>query len=127
MKKIIVMVLAIMMVLSCMVALTSCDQDPMAKAQKQAQKVIDQRNTDHAGEETFEAELVYNEADDSYDYIIKVMIIKEGNNVDANSIAHGLYQNIWGYFDEFENVEFVVEVYYLGNFYHKYVNDQVVE
>lgn len=129
MKKIVLMILTVATILSCVCLLTSCNQTPLEKAVKQADKVIAEYN-EGQGDKGFNytGELVHQEADDTYDYVITIAYqYKEGEAVDTGTKAHSLWLNIAGYFDEFENVDFVVIFQRDGKLYAKYVNDERVE
>ena len=116
MKKFLRIVALVLALISMLVLCCSCGS-ALDRAVKDADEVIAARNegSGYPGCE-FSAELVYDEDEDSYDYVISVEYGESTQNPD--SIVKGLWQNVDGYFDEFDNLEVVVK-FYIGTKLHK--------
>ena len=116
MKKLLRILALALALISMLVLCCSCGSE-LDRAVKDADEVIAARNEGSGYPNCeFSAELVYDEDEDSYDYVIS---IEYGNSTqNPDSIVYGLKQNIDGYFDDIDNAEVVVK-FYIGTKLHK--------
>ena len=128
MKRVVLIILAVSIAVSCLCLLTSCNQTPLEKAVKKVDKEIKEMDEGEGrvGEASYETKFEYDEAKDEYNYTVKVDI-PEGSELRPAGIAKDIYLTQWGYLDEFGNVNLIVEVYRNGVFYDRYVNDQTLQ
>ena len=112
MKKILTCSVLVLLSLALLLSLCSCFETGVEASAKTADRSIER--SDKAGgyfsEADYETSLEYDEETDTYVYTVNIYRPEEQVNSPA-SISRSLHLNIDGYFDEYDNVTVLINVY----------------